>query len=70
MYRGFRGEDSKRDSKTFNIDMLFEAVASRDVGKLDSLHQYLHQNMKKLSDSLCECDTHNTTPAPSSWPVC
>ncbi|XP_031166601.1 transient receptor potential cation channel subfamily V member 1 [Sander lucioperca] len=44
--------DQKRDSKTFNIDRLFEAVASRDVRKLDGLHQYLHQNMKKLSDSL------------------
>ncbi|XP_008305127.1 transient receptor potential cation channel subfamily V member 1 [Stegastes partitus] len=53
--KGIRGEqqtDSRRDSKTFNIDRLFEAVASRDVTKLDGLHQYLHQNMKKLSDSL------------------
>ncbi|XP_059207223.1 transient receptor potential cation channel subfamily V member 1-like [Centropristis striata] len=48
-----RGEQSeKRHSKTFNIEMLFEAVASRDVRRLDGLHQYLHQNMKKLSDSL------------------
>uniref|UniRef100_A0AAQ5X6C4 Ion transport domain-containing protein n=1 Tax=Amphiprion ocellaris TaxID=80972 RepID=A0AAQ5X6C4_AMPOC len=53
--KGIRGEqqpDRRRDSKTFNIDRLFEAVASRDVRKLDGLHQYLHQNMKKLSDSL------------------
>uniref|UniRef100_A0A8C4NQR7 Transient receptor potential cation channel, subfamily V, member 1 n=1 Tax=Dicentrarchus labrax TaxID=13489 RepID=A0A8C4NQR7_DICLA len=54
------GNSSKRDSKTFNIDRLFEAVASRDVGKLDGLHQYLHQNMMKLSDTLCECETHNS----------
>uniref|UniRef100_A0A8C4HAV6 Transient receptor potential cation channel, subfamily V, member 1 n=1 Tax=Dicentrarchus labrax TaxID=13489 RepID=A0A8C4HAV6_DICLA len=52
--RGDGGNSSKRDSKTFNIDRLFEAVASRDVGKLDGLHQYLHQNMMKLSDTLCE----------------
>lgn len=61
VYRGIRGEEQhsrKRDSKTFNIDRLFEAVASRDVEKLSELHQYLHQNMKKLSDSLCECETH------------
>ncbi|XP_071316383.1 transient receptor potential cation channel subfamily V member 1 [Trachinotus anak] len=53
--KGIRGEvqnNSKRDSKTFNIDRLFEAVASRDVRQLDGLHHYLHQNMKKLSDSL------------------
>ncbi|KAF3841306.1 hypothetical protein F7725_007168 [Dissostichus mawsoni] len=39
----------------FGIDRLFEAVASRDVQKLDGLHQYLHQNRMKLSNSLCEC---------------
>ncbi|KAJ4930392.1 hypothetical protein JOQ06_019396 [Pogonophryne albipinna] len=36
----------------FGIDRLFEAVASRDVQKLDGLHQYLHQNRMKLSNSL------------------
>ncbi|KAF1378857.1 hypothetical protein PFLUV_G00194860 [Perca fluviatilis] len=54
-FKGMRCEQQpgqKRDSKTFNIDRLFEAVASRDVRKLDGLHQYLHQSMKKLSDSL------------------
>uniref|UniRef100_A0A671YHY3 Transient receptor potential cation channel, subfamily V, member 1 n=1 Tax=Sparus aurata TaxID=8175 RepID=A0A671YHY3_SPAAU len=53
--KAIRGEtetDNKRDSKTFNIDRLFEAAASGDVQKLAGLHQYLHQNMKKLSDSL------------------
>uniref|UniRef100_A0A8D3EB89 Transient receptor potential cation channel, subfamily V, member 1 n=1 Tax=Scophthalmus maximus TaxID=52904 RepID=A0A8D3EB89_SCOMX len=44
--------DRKRESETFPIDRLFEAVASRDVRKLEGLHQYLHQNTKKLSDSL------------------
>uniref|UniRef100_A0A8D2ZDG6 Transient receptor potential cation channel, subfamily V, member 1 n=1 Tax=Scophthalmus maximus TaxID=52904 RepID=A0A8D2ZDG6_SCOMX len=43
---------TKRESETFPIDRLFEAVASRDVRKLEGLHQYLHQNTKKLSDSL------------------
>uniref|UniRef100_A0A3B3UZF1 Transient receptor potential cation channel, subfamily V, member 1 n=1 Tax=Poecilia latipinna TaxID=48699 RepID=A0A3B3UZF1_9TELE len=52
--KGIRGEASqpKRDSSIFTIERLFEAVASRDVNKLDGLYQYLHQNMKKLSDSL------------------
>ncbi|KAK2879767.1 transient receptor potential cation channel subfamily V member 1 [Channa argus] len=53
--KGIRGKEQtskKRDSKTFNIDRLFEAVASRDVKNLDGLYQYLHQNMKRLSDTL------------------
>ncbi|XP_062413990.1 transient receptor potential cation channel subfamily V member 1 [Pungitius pungitius] len=51
--KGIRGEQrNKRDSSTFTIDRLFEAAASGDVGKLENLHQYLRQNMKKLSDSL------------------
>lgn len=55
--RGIRGEAEHRDkrsSRTFDIDKLFEAVASRDVAQLDGLDLYLHRNMKKLSDSLCE----------------
>lgn len=58
--RGIRGEaenHSKRSSRTFDIDRLFEAVASRDVAQLDGLDQYLHRSMKKLSDSLCERGT-------------
>lgn len=43
--------DNRRDSKTYNRDRLFEAVASRDISKLDGLQEYLRQNMKKLSDS-------------------
>ncbi|KAM3600818.1 uncharacterized protein V6R79_002936 [Siganus canaliculatus] len=52
--KGIRGveEHNKRDSKTFSIERLFEAVASRDVKSLSTLHQYLHQNMMKLSDTL------------------
>lgn len=50
--RGEQPQDSKRDSKTFNMERLFEAAASGDVRQLDGLHQYLHQNMKRLSDSL------------------
>ncbi|KAM4726343.1 LOW QUALITY PROTEIN: transient receptor potential cation channel subfamily V member 1 [Anableps anableps] len=52
--KGIRGEapQQKRDSSTFTIEHLFEAVASRDVDKLDGLYQYLHRSMKKLSDSL------------------
>ncbi|MED6233237.1 hypothetical protein ATANTOWER_008913 [Ataeniobius toweri] len=52
--KGIRGEQpqQKRDISNFNIERLFEAVASRDVEKLDGLYQYLHRSMKKLSDSL------------------
>lgn len=46
--------DNKTDNKTYNRERLFKAVASRDVRQLDGLYQYLHQNRKKLSDSLCE----------------
>lgn len=59
VYREIRGEEQrsdKRDSKTFDIKMLFESVASGDVTRLDGLHQYLKQNMMKLSDLLCECE--------------
>ncbi|KAK2828780.1 hypothetical protein Q5P01_019814 [Channa striata] len=53
--KGIRGKEqtsNKRDSKTFNIDRLFEAVASRDVRNLEGLYEYLYKNMKKLSDTL------------------
>uniref|UniRef100_A0AAX7V817 Ion transport domain-containing protein n=1 Tax=Astatotilapia calliptera TaxID=8154 RepID=A0AAX7V817_ASTCA len=50
--RGVDQHDNRRDSKTYNRDRLFEAVASRDISKLDGLQEYLRQNMKKLSDSL------------------
>ncbi|XP_068509252.1 transient receptor potential cation channel subfamily V member 1 isoform X2 [Syngnathus scovelli] len=53
--KGIRGVDqdnTKRDSRTFDIDRLFEAAASGDVTRLEGLYQYLHQNLKKLSDSL------------------
>lgn len=65
VHRGIRGEEghhSKRSSTTFDIDRLFEAVARRDVRQLDGLHQYLQQNMKKLSDSLCERHAFPMTP--------
>lgn len=73
VYREIQDEDahnSERNSNTFDIYSLFEAVSSRDMGKLESLHQYLHLNKMKLSDTLCECDAHNATPSISSWPVC
>lgn len=57
MFRGIRGEDhKKRDGDIYSIARLFDAVARRDVDSLANLHRYLQQNMKKLSDSLCECD--------------
>uniref|UniRef100_A0A667ZN38 Transient receptor potential cation channel, subfamily V, member 1 n=1 Tax=Myripristis murdjan TaxID=586833 RepID=A0A667ZN38_9TELE len=45
-----------RDSKRFDIKRLFEAATSGDVMQLDGLHQYLHQSMKKLTNS--EYQTH------------
>ncbi|CAK6971811.1 transient receptor potential cation channel subfamily V member 1 [Scomber scombrus] len=52
--KGIQGvqNDGRRDSKTFNIDRLFEAVASGDVRNLVGLYDYLHRSMKTLSDSL------------------
>ncbi|XP_028278366.1 transient receptor potential cation channel subfamily V member 1 [Parambassis ranga] len=50
--RGVEQPDNKKDNKTYNRERLFKAVASRDVRQLDGLYQYLHQNRKKLSDSL------------------
>ncbi|KAK5859081.1 hypothetical protein PBY51_003172 [Eleginops maclovinus] len=45
-------EPSPRSTdERFTIKRLFEAVASRDVQKLDGLHRHLHQNLMKLSDS-------------------
>ncbi|KAM6907559.1 transient receptor potential cation channel subfamily V member 1 [Xenentodon cancila] len=45
-------QHASTDSTKFTIERLFEAVASRDPTQLDGLYQYLHQNMKKLSDTL------------------
>ncbi|XP_072302701.1 transient receptor potential cation channel subfamily V member 1 [Eucyclogobius newberryi] len=39
-------------SSMFTRERLFEAVASGDVSRLDGLHQYLKEKMKRLSDSL------------------
>lgn len=54
--RGIRGEAEPqgKESNKFDIDRLFEAVASRDVGQLDGLEHYLHRSMKKLSNTECE----------------
>ncbi|XP_040906928.1 transient receptor potential cation channel subfamily V member 1 [Toxotes jaculatrix] len=54
-YKASQGEteaQQNEDSKRFTNASLFEAVASRDVRQLDGLQLYLHQNRKKLSDSL------------------
>lgn len=63
VFREIRGKDNqKRDSDIYSIARLFEAVARRDVDSLANLHQYLHQNMKQLSDPLCECDEQSRNP--------
>lgn len=66
--RGIQGQTlntDQTDKEKFSRKNLFEAVASRDVGRLDGLHQHLHQNMAKLSDSYCERDAHNATHTPN-----
>uniref|UniRef100_A0A6Q2ZKS9 Ion transport domain-containing protein n=1 Tax=Esox lucius TaxID=8010 RepID=A0A6Q2ZKS9_ESOLU len=49
--RGLSENKEERDSKRFDIKRLFEAVSAGDVMKLDGLHQYLHQSMKKLTNT-------------------
>ncbi|XP_077087578.1 transient receptor potential cation channel subfamily V member 1 [Siphateles boraxobius] len=44
-------EPAQQDSERFTIKRLFEAVSSGEVSKLQGLHQYLHKNMKRLTDS-------------------
>ncbi|XP_061608536.1 transient receptor potential cation channel subfamily V member 1 isoform X2 [Phyllopteryx taeniolatus] len=56
--RGVNQDNSKRDGQTFDIGRLFEAAASGDVTRLEGLPQYLHQNMKKLTDSLWQTALH------------
>ncbi|XP_048044280.1 transient receptor potential cation channel subfamily V member 1-like [Megalobrama amblycephala] len=43
--------DQQDSSERFTIKRLFEAVSSGEVSKLQGLHQYLHKNMKRLTDS-------------------
>ncbi|KAK7164900.1 hypothetical protein R3I94_003322 [Phoxinus phoxinus] len=49
--RKVKEEPAKQDSERFTIKSLFEAVSSGEVSKLQGLHQYLHKNMKRLTDS-------------------
>uniref|UniRef100_A0A671RJ53 Transient receptor potential cation channel subfamily V member 1-like n=1 Tax=Sinocyclocheilus anshuiensis TaxID=1608454 RepID=A0A671RJ53_9TELE len=53
-HRGIRKvkeEPAQQDSERFTLKRLFDAVSSGDVSKLQGLHQYLHKNMKRLTDS-------------------
>ncbi|XP_052412859.1 transient receptor potential cation channel subfamily V member 1 isoform X1 [Carassius gibelio] len=49
--RKVKEEPSQQDSERFTLKRLFDAVSSGDVSKLQGLHQYLHKNMKRLTDS-------------------
>ncbi|KAF4113039.1 transient receptor potential cation channel subfamily V member 1 [Onychostoma macrolepis] len=49
--RKVKEEPAQQDSERFNLKRLFDAVSSGDVSKLQGLHQYLHKNMKRLTDS-------------------
>ncbi|CAM4539752.1 unnamed protein product [Leuciscus chuanchicus] len=49
--RKVKEEPAQQDCERFTIKSLFEAVSSGEVSKLQGLHQYLHKNMKRLTDS-------------------
>ncbi|XP_067294440.1 transient receptor potential cation channel subfamily V member 1 [Pseudorasbora parva] len=49
--RNVKEEPPQQESERFTIKRLFEAVSSGEVAKLQGLHQYLHRNMKRLTDS-------------------
>ncbi|XP_073697546.1 transient receptor potential cation channel subfamily V member 1-like [Garra rufa] len=49
--RNVKEEPAQQDRERFNLKRLFDAVSSGDVSKLEGLHQYLHKNMKRLTDS-------------------
>ncbi|XP_016089976.1 transient receptor potential cation channel subfamily V member 1-like [Sinocyclocheilus grahami] len=49
--RKVKEEPAQQDSERFTLKRLFDAVSSGDVSKLQGLHQYLHKNMKRLTDS-------------------
>ncbi|XP_055055992.2 transient receptor potential cation channel subfamily V member 1 [Misgurnus anguillicaudatus] len=44
-------EEPGKKAEAFTVKKLFEAVSSGDVSKLQGLHEYLHKNMKHLTDS-------------------
>ncbi|KTG31365.1 hypothetical protein cypCar_00023519 [Cyprinus carpio] len=49
--RKVKEDPAQQDSERFTLKRLFDAVSSGDVSKLQGLHQYLHKNMKRLTDS-------------------
>lgn len=49
--RNLKEEPAQQDNDRFNIKRLFEAVSSGEVSKMQGLHEYLHKNMKRLTDS-------------------
>ncbi|KAJ7997081.1 hypothetical protein DPEC_G00225240 [Dallia pectoralis] len=51
--QGLPENEEERNSKRFDIKRLFEAVSAGDVMKLEGLHQYLHQSLKKLTNTEC-----------------
>ncbi|XP_026111435.1 transient receptor potential cation channel subfamily V member 1-like [Carassius auratus] len=49
--RNVKEEPAQQDRERFTLKMLFDAVSSGNVSKLQGLHEYLHKNMKRLTDS-------------------
>nr|XP_019941502.1 PREDICTED: transient receptor potential cation channel subfamily V member 2 [Paralichthys olivaceus] len=49
--RGIEQDNRETGREKFIIERLFDAVATRDCTKLEGLQDYLHKNMKRLSDS-------------------
>ncbi|XP_056140690.1 transient receptor potential cation channel subfamily V member 1 [Lampris incognitus] len=48
--RGLEDSEDGQADRRYDINRLFEAVANGNIGELEGLHQYLRQNMKKLSN--------------------
>ncbi|XP_052448252.1 transient receptor potential cation channel subfamily V member 1 [Carassius gibelio] len=49
--RNVKEEPAQQDRERFTLKRLFDAVSSGNVSKLQGLHEYLHKNMKRLTDS-------------------
>ncbi|KAG9339771.1 hypothetical protein JZ751_022437 [Albula glossodonta] len=61
------GNKGQKETRKFDMKRLFDAVTSGDMTQLDGLHQYLEDNQKFLSDSLCQTALHIAIERRSSY---
>lgn len=54
-----QGIKAKQDHEKFDINRLFDAVASGDVTRLEGLEEYLCKTNKKLTNSECKNYVYN-----------